>query len=602
MKRLKLMIGRSKEYYYKFGFKEFLKRIVVKIFHLDKVDYQSWILEKLPTKQELKKQSEKEFNYQPIFSIVVPLYETPLHYLEQMIESVMVQSYSKWELCLSDGSGFDSPIKDVLKRYTNLDNRIKVIYNEEKLNISRNTNKALEIVTGDYVAFMDHDDLLTPDALFQCVNILNNVGKQDLIYTDEDKITMDGKHFFQPHFKSDFNIDLLCSMNYFCHLVVVSRELYNCVGNLNEEFDGAQDYDFVLRCVESAKKIYHIPKVLYHWRAHKESTAQNPDSKNYAVEAGRNAIQAHYDRIGIKANVIEGEGFGVYKTKYQVTNMPKVSIIIPNKDHTDDLNKCIESIEAKTKYPNYEYIIIENNSELEETFEYYRKLKKNNDKVKIVTWKKKFNYAAINNYGVTFANGEYYWFLNNDTEIINSDCMEELLGYCTRADIGIVGARLYYPDNIVQHAGIVIGYAGIAGHAFIGQMRGMPGYFSRIVCAQDYSAVTAACMMVKKSVFELVDGFEEKYAVAFNDVDFCLRVREQGMLVVYNPYAELYHYESKSRGLEDTQEKRQRFQKEVKLFQKRWENLLKKGDPYYNINLTLEKPDFSLKPLDEKCE
>ena len=401
----------------------------------------------------------------------------------------------------------------------------------------------------------------------------------------------------QPHMMPDFNIDLLRTVNYICHLFVVKKTMIEKVGMLRPEFDGAQDYDFILRCVEATDRIYHIPRILYHWRFFEGSTAENPESKLYAFEAGKRAIEAHYDRVGIHAEVMQGEFLGLYRTRYIREEDPLISILIPNKDHTDDLDRCIRSIEEKSTYHNYEYIIIENNSDQEETFAYYKKLEEENPKAHVVYWDGEFNYSAINNYGASFAKGEYLLLLNNDVEVINAGWLEEMLGYCMREDVGIVGARLYYPDDTIQHAGVVIGFGGIAGHAFVQQKRGTTGYCHRIICAQDYSAVTAACMMVKKSVFEEVGGLTEELKVAFNDVDFCMKVRQIGKLVVYNPYAELYHYESKSRGLEDTPEKVARFNNEIKIFSDRWPEILKNGDPYYNPNLTLKSQDFSLRKI-----
>lgn len=327
---------------------------------------------------------------------------------------------------------------------------------------------------------------------------------------------------------------------------------------------------------------------------HENSTAENPESKLYAFEAGKKAVEAHYKRIGIPATTEMGPFYGTYRTKYHWIEKPLVSIIIPNKDHIDDLNKCIESIENKSTYRNYEFVIVENNS-CQETFEYYRKLQKKNSKVKIVYYEGEFNYSAINNIGVKNASGEYLLLLNNDTEIINNDCISELLGYCMREDVGIVGAKLYYNDDTVQHGGVVVGFGGIAGHTFIGFDRSEPGYFGRLVCAQDYSAVTAACMMTKKTLYEKVGGLTEAFKVAFNDVDYCMKIRKLRKLVVFNPYAELYHYESKSRGMEDTPEKIKRFQGEIKLFEERWSEILKDGDPYYNCNLSLDRSDFGIK-------
>ena len=320
-------------------------------------------------------------------------------------------------------------------------------------------------------------------------------------------------------------------------------------------------------------------------------------AKNHAFSAGQRAIEAHYARVGIDAEVFRGEYPGLYRTRYHLNPKPMISILIPNKDHVDDLKRCIDSIEEKSSYENYEYIIIENNSTEEKTFQFYEELQKNNPKVRVVFYKGKFNYSAINNFGEKYARGELLWLLNNDTAIINEDCIEELAGYCSREDVGITGARLYYEDGTIQHAGVVVGFGGIAGHCFVQQPPGSTGYCHRIICAQDYSAVTAACMMVKKSVYEAVHGFSEELEVAFNDIDFCMKVRELGKLVVYNPYAELYHYESKSRGLEDTPEKIRRFQKEIATFAEKWPDILKNGDPYYNPNLTLDSQDFSLKRL-----
>ena len=560
------------------------------------IPYSKWIQKHLPSPKELEEQKKYQFLYRPKISIVIPLYKTPEKYLCEMIDSVLNQSYSNWELCLSDGSGEDSPLTELLRRYEEKDSRIKVVYNNRQLHIAENTNEAIKIATGDFIAFSDHDDLLTPDAMFHVAKAVNENMELEVLYSDEDKVSA-GNKFMQPHMKPDFNIDLLRTVNYICHLFVVKKTMIDKVGMLRPEFDGAQDYDFILRCVEATDRIYHIPRILYHWRFFEGSTAENPESKLYAFEAGKRAIEAHYERVGIHAEVVQGEFLGLYRTRYLRDRNPLVSILIPNKDHTDDLDRCIRSIEEKSTYHNYEYIIIENNSDQEETFAYYKKLEEENPKAHVVYWDGEFNYSAINNYGASFANGEYLLLLNNDVEVINADWLEEMLGYCMRDDVGIVGARLYYPDDTIQHAGVVIGFGGIAGHAFVQQKRGTTGYCHRIICAQDYSAVTAACMMVKKSVFDEVGGLTEELKVAFNDIDFCMKVRQAGKLVVYNPYAELYHYESKSRGLEDTPEKVARFNSEIKKFSDRWPEILKNGDPYYNPNLTLKSQDFSLRRI-----
>ena len=600
-KKLDKYVEKGIRYWKSQGAAALAEKVVTKVKNVRQgpPSYQKWIRHHLPDRNELEKQKKTSFGYRPKISFVVPLYKTPEKYLRRLTESFQEQTYSNWELCFSDGSGAQSPLTELLKELTAKDNRIKYVSHEEPLQISENTNSAIEIATGDFIAFADHDDELTPNALFECVKAINEKPQTLVIYTDEDKMSMDGHKFFQPHFKPDYNPDLLCTVNYICHLFVVSRKVIEKVGGLRSEFDGAQDYDFVLRCVEAVKdeEICHIPKILYHWRCHEDSTAENPESKLYAFEAGRRAVQAHYERTGIHAEVFKGEYLGLYRTKFIRDHDPLISIIIPNKDHIDDLKRCMESIEQKSTYKNYEYIIVENNSTDSATFEYYKKLEAENPKVRMVYWDGVFNYSAINNYGASFAKGEYLLLLNNDTEIINPDCLEELLGYCMRKDVGAVGARLYYEDDTIQHAGVVIGFGGIAGHCFVQQKRGTTGYCHRIICAQDYSAVTAACMMVKKSAFDAVGVLSEELAVAFNDIDFCMKLRKAEYLIVYNPYAELYHYESKSRGLEDTPEKVARFNKEIATFEKKWPEILENGDPYYNPNLTLKSQDFSLKRI-----
>ena len=589
-------IKKAQNYYLRFGFSATIVRVIKKITRYDYRMYMTWYKRNRPTDETLKQQRKRVFAYQPKISIVIPLYKTPERYLQELVQSVKEQTYSNWELCLSDGSGQNSPLLSVLERYEAEDERIKVVYNEQPLHISDNTNEALKIASGDYIAFADHDDMLAPNALYECVTILNDDTATDIIYTDEDKVDMQGKIHFLPHFKSDFSIDKLRSGNYICHFFVVKKEVFQKVGFLNHEYDGAQDFDFTLRCVETTTNIKHIPKILYHWRAHKDSTAENPESKNYAYEAGVKAVQAHYERQGINAIVEQSQHKGIYRTRYVLQSNPLISIVIANKDHVDDLKKCISSIEEKSNYKNYEIIIVENNSEQHETFEYYKDLEAQYPKARVVFWNAEgFNYAAINNFGVKHAKGNYILFLNNDTELVAEDSIQEMLGYCMRDDVGVVGARLYYEDKSIQHAGSVIGLGGIAGHAFAGSLYENPGYCGRIHMAQNYSAVTAACMMVKKNVFEKVQGFDEQYAVAFNDVDLCLKIRQMGYFIVYTPYDVFNHYESKSRGYEDTKEKQDRFKAEETLFKNVWGNVFLNGDPYYNPNLSLDKTDFSLK-------
>ncbi len=580
-----------------------LKALIIKSRHKlqgidNDYDYGEWYELTRPTEEELERQRKEKFPVEPLFSIVIPAFQTPEKYLKEMLDSILAQTYGKWEVCIADGSPKGKSLEKILKRYSEKDSRIHYRILGENLGISGNTNAAMDMAKGDYIVLADHDDTLTPDALYELAKAVNKDQDNDVIYSDEDKLDMDGGALFEPHFKPDFNIDLLTSTNYICHLFAVKRELVEKVGKFDHEFDGAQDYDFIFRCTENAKKICHVPKVLYHWRCHQDSTASNPESKMYAFEAGARAIKAHFDRLGIEVESIEkGVDFGKYHTRFKIKGEPLVSVIIPNKDHRLDLDVCVKSLMEKATYKNLEYIVIENNSTEKATFEYYEQMEKEHDNFHVVTWEREFNYSAINNFGEKYAKGEYLLFLNNDTEIIEPDCIQEMLGYCQREDVGAVGARLLYQDDTIQHAGVVIGFGGIAGHTFIGLHKNENSYFHRAMCAQDYSAVTAACVMVKRSVFESVGGFSTELAVAFNDIDLCMKIRAADKLIVYDPYALLYHYESKSRGLEDTPEKVARFNREIAIFAKKWPDILKNGDPYYNPNLTLRKSNFALRDL-----
>jgi len=565
-------------------------------------DYAEWWNLTKPTDEELAAQREEKFKLNPKFSIVIPVWKTPEKYLREMIDSIIDQTYSNWELCIADGSPAGQSVEKVLKKYAEKDSRIRYKILGENLGIAGNTNAAMDMATGDYIVLADHDDRVTPNALYECVKAINENPEIDVLYSDEDKLDMDGGALFDPHFKPDFNPDLLTSVNYICHLFVVKKVLVNWVGGFRQEFDGAQDYDFIFRCTERAEKIHHIPKVLYHWRCHQDSTASNPASKLYAFEAGSRAIMAHYDRVGIRAEKVEkGVDYGIYHTTFKIHGEPLVSVIIPNKDHTVDLDNCIRPMITKGTYKNLEFVVVENNSTDPKTFEYYENIQKEFPQVHVAYWDREFNYSAINNFGVKHANGEYLLFMNNDIELIAENFVEEMLGFCQREDVGAVGARLLYEDDTIQHAGVVVGFGGIAGHTFIGLHKAENSYFHRAMCAQDYSAVTAACMMSKKSVFEKVGGFTEQLAVAFNDIDYCMKVRAQDKLVVYAPYAVLHHYESKSRGLEDTPEKIARFNREIATFAKRWPDILKNGDPYYNPNLTLRKSNFALRDLKKEA-
>mgnify|MGYP002543710753 CR=1 FL=1 len=585
-------IDTLKRYYHYYG----MKMLLLKLFRnhsAENFDYDLWLKKNTITEAELEKQKKYEFTYNPKISIIVPTYETPKIFLREMIESVQRQTYSNWELCIADGSVSDQ-VMQVIQTYAQADKRIIAKKLMKNKGIADNTNAAITMASGEYIALLDHDDLLAPDALFEVVRCVNDNEKADVIYSDEDKITADSARRFEPHFKMDFNIELLRSNNYITHFFVVRTSLIRQVGGFRREYDGAQDYDFIFRCTEAAKKICHIPEVLYHWRTHQASTADNPASKMYAFEAGKRAIEAHLKRQGVEGTVSHTKDLGFYQVEYPVQGTPLVSVLIPNKDQKDTLKQCLDSVFSKTTYCNYEVIIIENNSQEKETWEYYEELKKRNN-VKIVIWESGFNYSAINNFGEKSASGEYLLFLNNDVEVINPHWMEEMLGNCQRKEVGIVGAKLYYPDDTIQHAGTIIGIGGIAGHAFLNMPRSRSGYLHKASLQMDLSAVTAACMMMKRTVFESLDGFEEALTVAFNDVDLCLRCVRAGYLVVYNPRVELYHYESKSRGSEDSEDKVRRFQQEIEFMRTRWIDLLKQGDPYYNKNLTLSKWNYSLR-------
>lgn len=555
--------------------------------------YEAWLARHKVDKRTFRRQKHAAFAQKPLISIVIPLYCTPLPYLKELLESVRRQSYENWQLCLADGSP-DDKAKEFIEKHYGREKRIVYRKLEENGGISINTNEAVALAAGEYLMLCDHDDTLEPDALYEIVKAINDTGA-DVLYTDEDKVSMDGQHYFDPNFKPDFNLFRLRENNYICHIFVVKKSLTDETGLLRSEFDGAQDFDFILRCCEKAQKITHIPKVLYHWRCHMDSTAADPSSKAYAYEAGRKAVREHYQRLGIDAKVEMTERPGWYRSHVKVQGNPLISVIIPNKDHTDDLELCLFSMTRKSTYRNYEILIVENNSEKEETFEYYRKLPDRYPKARVLTWEKEFNYSAINNFAAKEAKGEYLLFLNNDVEILTPDWMEEMLQNCQQENVAAVGAKLYYPDDTIQHAGVVLGLGGIAGHIMCRASKEDPGYFGRMISVQEISAVTAACMMVKKSDFDAVGGLDETFQVAFNDIDLCMKFRAAGKKIIFTPYAELYHYESKSRGLEDTPEKQFRFDKEVKRFQEKWAQQLEMGDPYYSPNLSVTEGDCSLR-------
>ena len=575
-----------------YGPKEFLIRLKERT-EPEEVPYGPWYEKHAADAETLARQAAKSRNASIKISIAVPAYKTKEEHLRGMIDSLLAQSYPNWELCIANASPDEENMAAVLAEYTAKDERIRVSDLTENAGIAKNTNKAVALATGDYIGLLDHDDLLAPDALFEVAKAIQEK-HADVVYTDEDKVDEHAKEHTQPHLKPDFNIDLLRSNNYITHFFVASKELFEKTGGFREGFDGAQDHDLIFRCCEQAKVIAHVPRILYHWRTHSASTADNPASKLYAYEAGKRAIEGNLKRSGQDASVSILKDYGFFRVKYALKEKPLVSILIPTMDHIDVLKTCLDSIKAKTTYDNYEIILIENNSKKEETFAYYESLKKD-EKIRIATWEGPFNFSAINNFGARFANGEYLMFLNNDIEIITPEWIEELLSNAAREEVGAVGCKLYYPDHTIQHAGVIVGLGGIAGHAFLGMDGRMSGYLHKASIQYDVSAVTAAAMMADRRVFEEVGGFEEKLTVAFNDIDLCLKMREKDYLIVYNPFCEMTHYESKSRGAEDTEEKARRFYTEIEYMRTRWAKILKEGDPNYNPNLTLSKWNYSLR-------
>ncbi len=722
------------EYLRENGLRALWKKAVHKIKGIEEdYDYNEWCRQTCTTQEELEKQRSTELPLQPKFSIVIPAYKTPEKFLRRMLQSIADQTYPHFEVNVADATEYEGLIwgpqdgkrpKEVLAEFAKKDSRFRYQLLAQNLGISDNTNAAIRMASedSDFIVLCDHDDELAEDALFECARAVNEQPEIQVLYTDEDKIDFESAYRFEPHFKTDYNPELLRSVNYICHLFVMRRSLLESIAERDENgnavyerkrYDGAQDYDLILRACEAAEKldrlrqylnaaarqaqepdhkanvfgatagdapenaaaanplafamqkladpdfraslqisdrdyqlltegrftsstICHIPKALYHWRSHQLSTAANPEAKLYAFEAGARAIHDHCQRQGLPVEKVEkGITYGFYHVHYKVLpettvakdQTPLISVIIPNKDHTKDLDLAIRSFLSGNDQ-NLEFIVVENNSDQPETWDYYEKIQKEfpaevlpaeptdgvsiadiampehsnqpRPSVRVVHWKREFNYSAINNYGVQFAHGQYLLFLNNDIELLEKDTLKEMLSYVQRPEVGICGARLLYPDDVIQHAGVVMGFGGIAGAAFIGIGDKENTYMHRAKCVQDYSAVTAACLLTKRSVFEAVGGFEESLAVAFNDVDYCMKVRALGLQVVYNPYALCHHYESKSRGLEDTPEKVERFNGEIVKLAKRWHSILRHGDPFYNPALTLRKSNFVLRDLNQE--
>ena len=553
-----------------------------------------------PTPEEAAGQRETKFPREIRFSILVPLYNTPRKFLTEMLDSVLNQTYENWQLCLADGSDQEHGyVGEVCGEYGAKDKRICYRKLEKNEGISGNTNECLKMATGDYIGLFDHDDVLHPSALFE---YMKKICEEDADYIYCDETTFKGNKTIDDmltlHFKPDFAVDNLRANNYICHFSVFDRKLLEGMELFRSRFDGSQDHDMILRLTSRAKHVAHVPKLLYYWRSHKASVAADINAKSYAIEAARGAVADHLRVNGFENfEIVSTKAFEtIFRVKYEVQGNPKISIVIPNKDHVEDLSRCVDSILKQSTYDNYEIIIVENNSVTEEIEEYYKSLDKYAN-IRVVRYEGAFHYSRINNFGASFATGEYLVLLNNDTQVISINWLEELLMYAQRDDVGAVGAKLYYGDKTIQHAGIVIGLGAhrTAGHTHYRVAQTNLGYMGRLCYAQDVTAVTGACLMVKRTLYEELGGLDDSFAVALNDVDFCLRLRKKGLLNVWNPYCELYHFESISRGLDDEGEKAGRYNEEAARFREKWKEELEKGDPYYNPNFSLDRSDYALK-------
>jgi len=552
-----------------------------------------------PSKERRQEEENTVFDRDITFSVLVPLYNTPIRFLDDMIRSVQDQTYGKWELCLADGSDdAHSNVGERCMEYVQKDPRIVYKKLEKNMGISGNTNACIDMSTGNFISLFDHDDVLHPSALFETMKAICEHGA-DFVYTDE--ATFEGNNITNIitfHHKPDYAVDTLRANNYICHFSSFSRELLEKAGQFRHEYDGSQDHDMILRLTENAKKVYHVRELLYFWRSHKASVASDINSKPYAIKAGQRAVHDSIVRTtGYECEVTSSKAFPtIYNIAYELKEKPLVSIIIPNCNHAEDLKRCITSIVAKSTYPNYEILILENNSTEDDIFEYYKKLERFH-KIRVIHYEGAFNYSDINNVGVKEAKGDYVLLLNNDVSIITDDWIEQLMMYAQRDDVGAVGAKLLYPDKTIQHAGIILGLGAdrTAGHEHYGLAYENLGYMGRLYYARNTTAVTGACLLIRKSIYEEVGGLDTSFAVAYNDVDFCLRVREKGYLNVFTPLAELYHYESASRGSDKENKNRDRFLQEAEQFRSRWKDALEAGDPYYNPHFSLDHADFRLK-------
>ncbi len=557
---------KAARFYRRHGLKRFLVHLYRTLFNVE-IDYEKWLKNITPGKSQFEAQRRELFARNILFSIVCETFT----FTREQLEALEGQTYMNWEI-IKESS------QDCLNRNTG------TISSE----IATALNDVVSQTKGEYVIFLRRGSIPSPDALYEFARVIETSGNVGVIYSDEDAIEENGRHC-SPKLKPDFNLDMLRSTDYISSMFAVSRESFNNAGGFSQGAGEAVFYELLLKLYEGNPVIFHVPKILNH-----DSSIRSDDDRSLALNDHVEVLKHHYARTGIAATV-NIEKCGMLRTRYEIHGSPLVSIIIPNKDHVEDLSKCLDSIFEKSAYRNFEVLIIENNSSLGSTFEYYDEVVEKHENVRVIEWVGEFNYSAINNFGAKHAKGDYLLLLNNDTELLDGDSITELLRHSMRPEIGVVGAKLLYGDDTVQHAGVIIGMGGIAGHVFTGLPDDECGYMCRAECTQNYSAVTAACMMTKKSVFDSVGGFSEDLKVAFNDIDYCLKVRESGKLLVYSPYARLYHHESKSRGQEDTKAKVRRFNQEISSFRNKWPDILINGDPCYNLNLTLEKSDFSLR-------
>lgn len=567
-------------------YRDYRKRLLPE----DAGEYPNWVARfdtlGVTQMQELRARVEKLGPDAPLISILVPTYRTPERWLRRCIESVINQVYPHWQLCIADDASPDLHVMDVLREYAAADQRIDVKRREVNGHIAEASNSALSMARGSYVGLLDHDDELRPHALLEVVEAIVARPGVALVYSDEDKIDGDGRRF-DPYFKPDWNPDLLLSQNYVCHFTVIRSDLVREAGGFRKGFEGSQDHDLFLRCSEGlpASRIHHVPRVLYHWRAIEGSTALARDAKDYATDAGARAVADHLERCHPGARV-EALAHGHYRVRWPLPEPPpKVSLVIPTRDKVELLRTCVDSILDRTRYPAYEVVLVDNQSSDPAALAYLAQIERD-PRVRVLRYDAAFNYSAINNWAVAQCDGAVLGLLNNDIEVVSPDWLVEMVSQAMRPGVGAVGAMLYYPNNTIQHAGVVLGVHGVAAHRYTGMPKGYPGHGGRARVAQQLSAVTGACMVVARRAWEEVGGLDEALQVAFNDIDFCLRLGEAGYRNIWTPFAELYHHESASRGSEDSEEKQRRFAGEVELMQRRWGAALT-CDPAYNVNLSL---------------